>query len=112
VLVSQVQSVAEAVWSIGVTQFTHYRRRKEFGGLKADQVKRLMARQTRQRCNPAAMSSNLTAIQAVRAPPDRAGTGSSEPAHGQAEGSGNVAMADSGHSTWRQSQVVLSCAKH
>ena len=41
VLVSQGQSVAEAVRSIGVTQFTHYRWRKEFGGLKADQVKRL-----------------------------------------------------------------------
>lgn len=41
VLVSQGQSVAEAVRSIGVTQFTYYRWRKEFGGLKADQVKRL-----------------------------------------------------------------------
>ena len=33
--------VAEAVRSIGVTQFTYYRWRKEFGGLKSDQVKRL-----------------------------------------------------------------------
>ena len=41
VLVSQGQSVAEAVRSIGVTQFTYYRWRKEFGGLKTDQVKRL-----------------------------------------------------------------------
>ncbi|MBM3492652.1 MAG: IS3 family transposase [Alphaproteobacteria bacterium] len=41
VLVSQGQSVAEAVRSIGVTQFTYYRWRKEFGGLKSDQVKRL-----------------------------------------------------------------------
>ena len=41
VLVSQGQSVAEAVHSIGVTQFTYYRWRKEFGGLKTDQVKRL-----------------------------------------------------------------------
>jgi putative transposase len=41
VLVSQGQSVAEAVRSIGVTPFTYYRWRKEFGGLKADQVKRL-----------------------------------------------------------------------
>jgi transposase len=38
VLVSQGQSVAEAVRSIGVTQFTYYRWRKEFGGLKTDQV--------------------------------------------------------------------------
>ena len=41
VLVSQGHSVAEAVRSIGVTQFTYYRWRKEFGGLKTDQVKRL-----------------------------------------------------------------------
>ena len=41
VLVSQGQSVAGAVRSIGVTQFTYYRWRKEFGGLKSDQVKRL-----------------------------------------------------------------------
>ena len=41
VLVSQGQSVAEAVRSISVTQFTYYRWRKEFGELKTDQVKRL-----------------------------------------------------------------------
>lgn len=41
VLVSQGRSVAEAVRTIGVTQFTYYRWRKEFGGLKTDQVKRL-----------------------------------------------------------------------
>ena len=40
-LVSQGQSVAEAVRSIGVTQFTHYRWRMEYGGLKTNQVKRL-----------------------------------------------------------------------
>jgi transposase-like protein len=41
VLVSQGHSVAAAVRSIGVTQFTYYRWRKELGGLKTDQVKRL-----------------------------------------------------------------------
>ena len=41
VLVWQSQSVAEAVGSISVTQFTYYRWRKEYGGLKTDQVKRL-----------------------------------------------------------------------
>ena len=41
VMVSQGQPVAEAVRSIGVTPFTYYRWRKEFGGLKTDQVKRL-----------------------------------------------------------------------
>ena len=38
---SQGQSVAEAVRSIGVTQFTYYRWRRKFGGLKSDEVKRL-----------------------------------------------------------------------
>jgi putative transposase len=41
VFISQGRSVPEAVRSIGVTQFTYYRWRKEFGGLKTDQVKRL-----------------------------------------------------------------------
>jgi transposase-like protein len=41
VLISQGRSVAEAVRAIGVTPFTYYRWRKEFGGLKVDQVKRL-----------------------------------------------------------------------
>jgi transposase-like protein len=41
VLVSQGQSVADAVRSIGVTDVTYYRWRSEFGGLKTDQVKRM-----------------------------------------------------------------------
>ena len=41
VLVSQGRSVADAVRSIGVTDVTYYRWRREFGGLKVDQVKRL-----------------------------------------------------------------------
>ncbi len=41
VLLSQGKSVGEAVRTIGVTQFTYYRWRKEFGGLKSDQVKRM-----------------------------------------------------------------------
>ena len=41
VLVSQGRSVSEAVRAISVTPFTYYRWRKEFGGLKGDQVKRL-----------------------------------------------------------------------
>lgn len=41
VLVSQGRTVSEAVRTIGVTQFTYYRWRKEFGGLKTNQVKRL-----------------------------------------------------------------------
>jgi transposase-like protein len=41
VLVSQGQSVADAVRAIGVTVVTYYRWRQEYGGLKSDQVKRM-----------------------------------------------------------------------
>jgi transposase-like protein len=41
VLVSQGQSVGDAVRSIGVTDVTYYRWRSEYGGLKTDQVKRM-----------------------------------------------------------------------
>jgi putative transposase len=40
---AQGQPVAEAIRLIGVTSFTCYRWRKEFGGLKSEQVKRLKA---------------------------------------------------------------------
>src|SRR3712207_219586 len=43
VLVSQGRPVAEAIRAIGVTEVTYYRWRREFGGLKSDQVKRLKA---------------------------------------------------------------------
>jgi len=46
VLTSQGQSVAEAVRSIGITEVTYYRWRREYGGLKSDQVKRLKALET------------------------------------------------------------------
>ena len=41
VLVSQSRSVAEGVRTIGAPQFTYYRWRKEYGGLKGSQMKRL-----------------------------------------------------------------------
>jgi len=41
VLASQGQSVADAIRAIGVTEVTYYRWRREFGGLKTGQVKRL-----------------------------------------------------------------------
>ena len=41
VLVSQGQSVADAIRSIGVTEVSYYRWRREFGGLKSDQVKQM-----------------------------------------------------------------------
>ena len=40
-LTAQGRTVAEAIRSIGVTEVTYYRWRKEYGGLKGDQVKRL-----------------------------------------------------------------------
>src|SRR3954447_25120480 len=43
VLVSQGRSVADAIRAIGVTEVTYYRWRREFGGLKSEQVKRLKA---------------------------------------------------------------------
>lgn len=47
VLLSQGRPVAEAIRSISVTAFTYYRWRKEFGGLKSDQVKRMKELDTR-----------------------------------------------------------------
>jgi putative transposase len=41
VLIAQRQTVAQACKQIGVTEQTYYRWRKEYGGLKADQAKRL-----------------------------------------------------------------------
>ena len=41
VLTSQGTSVADAIRQIGVTEVTYYRWRKEYGGLKADQVRRI-----------------------------------------------------------------------
>lgn len=41
VLISQGQSTIDAIRQIGVSEVTYYRWRREFGGLKADQVKRL-----------------------------------------------------------------------
>ena len=41
VLVSQGAPVADAVRQIGVSEVTYYRWRREYGGLKVDQVKRL-----------------------------------------------------------------------
>jgi transposase-like protein len=41
VLTSQGKSVADAVRAIGTTQVTYYRWRREFGGLKSDQVRKL-----------------------------------------------------------------------
>ena len=41
VLLSPGRSVSEAIRTISVTPFTSYRWRREFGGLKSGQVKRL-----------------------------------------------------------------------
>jgi transposase-like protein len=41
VVVSQGQNIADAIRQIGVSEVTYYRWRQEYGGLKADQVKRL-----------------------------------------------------------------------
>ena len=41
VLVGQGKQIGEAVKTIGVTETTYHRLRREYGGLKLDQVKRL-----------------------------------------------------------------------
>ncbi len=41
VLHSQGMSMADAIHQIGVSEVTYYRWRKEYGGMKADQLKRL-----------------------------------------------------------------------
>ena len=41
VLLSQWQTVAQASKVVGITEQTYYRWRKEYGGLKTDQAKRL-----------------------------------------------------------------------
>jgi transposase-like protein len=46
VLASQGQNVADAVRPIGVTEVTDYRWRQEYGGLKAEQVRRLKELET------------------------------------------------------------------
>ncbi len=40
-LIAQGQSVADVIRSLGVTEVTYDRWRKEFGGLKTDQVRRM-----------------------------------------------------------------------
>jgi transposase-like protein len=46
VLVSQGQSVADAVRAIGVTEVTYYRWRQEYGGLRSDQVRKMKELET------------------------------------------------------------------
>ena len=41
VLISQGQSVADAIRALGVSTVTYDRWRREFGGLKSDQVRRM-----------------------------------------------------------------------
>lgn len=41
VLTGQGSTVADAVRQIGVTDFTYYRWRKEYGGLQTNQIKRI-----------------------------------------------------------------------
>jgi putative transposase len=44
-LTAQGHAVADAIRTIGVTEVTYYRWRREYGGLKGDQVKRRHAAQ-------------------------------------------------------------------
>ena len=70
VLLSQRQAVADAIRGIGVSKVTYYRWRQEFGGLKADQVKRLSIRPVtapwRWLRRPGDLSSARTCVVKVR----------------------------------------------
>ncbi|GJE62164.1 IS3 family transposase ISMex5 [Methylobacterium trifolii] len=46
VLISQGQSVADAIRALGVSSVTYCRWRREFGGLKSDQVRRMKSLET------------------------------------------------------------------
>jgi putative transposase len=46
VMTAQGGSIADAVKSIGVTEVSYYRWRREFGGLRTDQVKRIKELET------------------------------------------------------------------
>ena len=41
VLIAQGQGVVEVIRTLGVSEVTYYRWRKEYGGLKSDQVRRM-----------------------------------------------------------------------
>lgn len=41
VLIAQSENVVDLIQSLGVTEVAYYRWRKEFGGLKTDQVRRM-----------------------------------------------------------------------
>ena len=46
VLISQGQSVSDTIRALGVSAVTYYRWRREFGGLKSDQVRRMKSLET------------------------------------------------------------------
>ena len=46
VLISQGQSVADTIRALAVSSVTYYRWRREFGGLKSDQVRRMKSLET------------------------------------------------------------------
>ena len=72
VLVSQGQSVGDAIRSIGVTEVTYYRWRKEYGGLKSDQVRRMKDLETEnQRLRKAIADLTLDKLDTSKNLPDR-----------------------------------------
>jgi putative transposase len=75
VLVSQGRSVADAIRAIGVTEVTYYRWRREFGGLKSGQVKRLKeleAENARLRRAVSDLTLDKQILAATATPPTRA----------------------------------------
>src|SRR5262245_7982451 len=70
VLTSQGQNIVDAIRKIGVSEVTYYRWRREFGGLKTEQVKRLKdleSENTRLRKAVSELTLDKLILQEVRA---------------------------------------------
>jgi putative transposase len=96
VLISQGQNIADAIRQIGVSEVTYYRWRREFGGMRIEQVKRLQnleRENIRLRNAVSALTLDRLILQEVRAqlhsPEHRAGAA---PRDTKAESGGHSAL--------------------
>src|SRR6476660_2687117 len=71
VLVSQGQGMTEAIRQIGVREVTYYRWRREFGGLKIEQVKRLKELELENSRLPSGLCSDAGQAHASRGCPGK-----------------------------------------
>jgi transposase-like protein len=93
VLLSQGQTIVQVCKQIGITDQTYYRWRKEYGGLKTDQVKRLKKLEREK----SVVQGNVPEEQSKAGEEERTGQGGSEPEHqppGPARGRGGHSARD------------------